>query len=77
MGPQERLIGSFYFLYIYRGGREGGKKRIFVVSEEFSCFVSPPRTSREPPKTLPRASREPPEAGASLGKKNIGLRNSR
>ena len=46
MGPQERLIGSLK-VFIYRGGREGGRRRKL------------PKASSEPPKASP----EPPKGG--------------
>ena len=55
MGPLKRLIGSFIF-FIYRGGREGARRRKAL------------KDSPKPPTDSPKTSRTSPKAPQSLPK---------
>ena len=70
MGPLERLIGSFIFFYIYRGGREGARRRKALKdSQSFpKASQSLPKSSPKPPKASPKAPPESPRVSQSLPK---------
>ena len=70
MGPLKRLIGSFIFIFRYRGGREGARRRKVLKASpkppQFSSMLprSFPKVSALPkgsPK-LPKASPKPPQS---------------
>ena len=54
MGPQERLIGSLIF-FIYRGGREVGRRRKALFLSFLLALASPelPKAYPERPKASP------------------------
>ena len=68
MGPLKRLIGSFIFFSIYRGGREGARRRKALKgSQSFpKASQSLPKDSTSIPQSFPKLPKASPKAPQSL-----------